>query len=1465
LLFLSVVFAAPLRILPAHAALTGEVCLADPSTSIGSTTPCPITRPVFDGVRKEQIRIGVFIQGSDALNGFDIVLLTSHTTLVPAGVDLGGTVLAGTPTVVLECLQGVLKSGSTCAVDDTVDTLHFTVAGGLGLLTTPPTTGLLFTAIYNVTGTTSSTGIPVGYRTLGCTGTSVTGLCITISNGSTIPASETAQGGTFNNSTPPPFVTLSATPSSFGPEFPSTANSATVTATASPGYPGFATDSVSFTSVASAGLVPTLSGTNPCVTGGTLCSVTLSFTPGSAGNYSVTVFGTYATLDSSNNPDTLVANVTLNVVVYDFGFTISPTTISFESGLTGTATVTLTSVNHFDGSITLSSGTTIPGTPPLTITYNPVSVTLTAGASMTSTATFSASPAVATTYHAQIKATSGTRVKTSATLTVPVSAPQPDFSIAASPTSVPPMAVGIAGTSTVTVTYVNGLTATTVSLASVSSSPSLTCSLSPTSLTMSGTSTLSCTGSTSGSFTSTVTGTSGALSHSVIVGFTILQGPDFNVTASPTTIGPLNAGASGTSTITVTALRGFSGTVNLSTTASPGLSATVTPTSITGSGTAALTVSAAVTGTYTVTVRAANSTTSHSTTPIQVTVVDFGLTANPSSLTIPQGSLKSSNVTMTALNGFAGSVSLTVVGSPGLTAAIKPTIAGAMIAVLNVTASNTIAPGSYNANVTGTNGSLTHTVEILVTVPPNDFALSASPSTISVPVNKNGMSTINLSSLASFAGTVTLTVSVPNGVTGPLSSPAVTLVKGGTGSSVLTVNASLAGSFLVNVTGVSGSLSHTITVTVVAAVPIFTVQSSSTAVSVAAGVQGTALLTVAPVNGFTGTVTLASSISPATGLTCSLTPASILLGASQTSTLSCGGSAGVYVVTVTGTSGSLSHQSTVTYTVTDFSLTSSPTSGTTVAGTPATSTVTIAPVNGFTGTVALTAVASPAGLTCMFSSASIVLGASQTSTLSCSSTTANNYAVTVTGTSGGLTHTATVKFNVTDFAVTASPSSVTVNRGLLGSSTITVTSLSGFSGTVTLTSFVSAADLTCTLTPPSVVLGTSLTSKLSCSSATSGSFTVTVMAASGLLSHTVSVPYAIADVQLSPSASPINVAENTTGLVTVSVASVSGFSGSVTLALTLTTNGHLPPLPALSIDRYTVTPPVNSSTTVTLTITVGPRATPGTYGIVVTATNGTLSESTTIILIVPRPDFSLTVNPPADSSPIIMTPGVTRKVGFTIAGLSGFNGSVAFSFTVTPATGLSCSLSQTSVNLLPGKTNGTVLSCHGSAGGYGLTITGIANELYSSGTWHTAHVGYTVVDFTVQATPTGIVVNTDQQGHAQINVTWTPGYAGPVSLKAIPNSGLLSASLSPSSLSGSGLTTLTVSSSTAGVYSVVVNATSGGTFHTLTVTVSVIAASNASNIFGVDPTVFYSIIGVLAVAIVAGLVAVSRRGKRPKK
>src|SRR2546426_1398786 len=104
----------------------------------------------------------------------------------------------------------------------------------------------------------------------------------------------------------------------------------------------------------------------------------------------------------------------------------------------------------------------------------------------------------------------------------------------------------------------------------------------------------------------------------------------------------------------------------------------------------------------------------------------------------------------------------------------------------------------------------------------------------------------------------------------------------------------------------------------------------------------------------------------------------------------------------------------------------------------------------------------PAGLTCQ--SLASVTPPSTTSTLSCSATVAADYTLTVTGTSGSLSHaTAAITFHVVDFSISpSSPVTVNTNVGVAGTQTITVTALNGFTGTVGLTASASTpGGLTC--------------------------------------------------------------------------------------------------------------------------------------------------------------------------------------------------------------------------------------------------------------------------------------------------------------------------------------------------------------------------------------------------------------------
>src|SRR5437773_2352511 len=439
----------------------------------------------------------------------------------------------------------------------------------------------------------------------------------------------------------------------------------------------------------------------------------------------------------------------------------------------------------------------------------------------------------------------------------------------------------------------------------------------------------------------------------------------------------VGTGSFGTSLVTLMAGGLFAGEVNVSASVSPVLANGPVPllNNSTKTGLTSVLVSLAAGGTGTATLNV----TTASTTPLQAyalllnatsgllqhvilmnvnvippTIVPFDYSlSNNGPVSITQGSSGTVTITATLTAGSSQAVTLSCSGLPsGITCGsftvnpITPT--GTSDLLINVATS--VAVGPYTFMVTGSpvgataSGAAT-TVSVTVTAPP-DFSIAANPTSVSATVGVPATSTITVSPLNGFSGDVSLVSDNGACTLGP------STVTGGSGTSTLSCTFTTTGSVTVTVTGTSGSMSHTATVDfTVAGAPDFTISANPTTVSVTIGTAGTSMITISPVNGFTGNVALASDNNA-----CILTPATVT-GGSGTSTLSCTfGAAGTVTVTVTGTSGSLSHSATVTYMVTslpDFTLSASPTSVTIAVNTPSTVGIGVSPLNGFVGDVAL--------------------------------------------------------------------------------------------------------------------------------------------------------------------------------------------------------------------------------------------------------------------------------------------------------------------------------------------------------------------------------------------------------------------------------------------------------------------------------------------------------------------------------
>jgi PQQ enzyme repeat len=196
----------------------------------------------------------------------------------------------------------------------------------------------------------------------------------------------------------------------------------------------------------------------------------------------------------------------------------------------------------------------------------------------------------------------------------------------------------------------------------------------------------------------------------------------------------------------------------------------------------------------------------------------------------------------------------------------------------------------------------------------------------------------------------------------------------------------------------------------------------------------------------------------------------------------------------------------------DFSLSSMPASISLLAGGAGQQiSVNAVPINGFMGMVSVAVTGLPTGVTAQPTTLTLTPGTSQSLTLTATATAAaSNAMFTLTGTSGALTHSATIATTISpppDYTLTLSSASLTIMAGATGSPvSVTVNAVNSFSGTVTvaitgLPTGVTANPATLSV-GPGMAQSTTLTAALSTAAATS---TVTFTGTSGSLIHSASL------------------------------------------------------------------------------------------------------------------------------------------------------------------------------------------------------------------------------------------------------------------------------------------------------------------------------------------------------------------------
>jgi hypothetical protein len=873
--------------------------------------------------------------------------------------------------------------------------------------------------------------------------------------------------------------------------------------------------------------------------------------------------------------------------------------------------------------------------------------------------------------------------------------------------------------------------------------------------------------------------------------------------------------------------------------------------------------------------------------------------------------ITTSSTTLTYNSEFTGTFAQATSSSPigNYVLFTIPNVSGFTLSAIPSTASTGFERAPVNA------------IQIVPLGSPNpDFSITATPGTASLNSGGTATYSVNVGALNGFTGAVNFTASgLPAGASASFSPVSVT----GSGTSTLTITTAgtPAGTSTITITGTSGSNTHTSTVTLTITSPDFSMTAAPVTASVNPGSVATFTVNVAALNGFTGVVTFGATGLP-TGATATFAPTSVTTSGNSTLTISTasGTSANSYTVTITGTGPEgATHSVTVTLNVTasDFSLAISPSTTSIVPGGTATYTVTVGALNGFTGAVTLAVAGLPSGANGTFTPTSITTSGTSTLTImSTANTPVGGSSVSVTGTSGTLTHTANATLNVTNSAslpnpisidfvglgtsmaateaagvvavnnwnqangaksssplalvdetgaattatvtwssddvwdepITDQPGNVRMMKGYLdnGNQDTTVVNVSGLppdsngynvyvyadgaaGGSNTGIYQISGTGITTTSTTLTYTSNFSGTFVQATSANPVGNYVMfTIPGVSGFtlsaIPSTASsgferapingiqiVPNGAPNPDFTISATPSSATANPSSPAsyTVTIGALNGFTGAVSLTAT-----GLPTGAVASFSQTSVT----TSGTSTLTITTSGSTPAGNATVTVTGTSGTLTHTATVTLQVNSPDFSLSASPSTST----VASGSSATYTVTIGALNGFASSVNLTATGLP-TGANASFSPAFVNT-SGNATLTITTTGSPAGNSTVTITGTSGTLT-----HTATVALTITapDFTVSASPSSLTVAAGNLATYAVTIGALNGFTSSVSLAASGLPAGANASFSPASVNTSGSSTLTITTTAgttpAGSSTITITGTSGTLTHTATVALTITA------------------------------------------
>jgi hypothetical protein len=246
------------------------------------------------------------------------------------------------------------------------------------------------------------------------------------------------------------------------------------------------------------------------------------------------------------------------------------------------------------------------------------------------------------------------------------------------------------------------------------------------------------------------------------------------------------------------------------------------------------------------------------------------------------------------------------------------------------------------------------------------------------------------------------------------------------------------------------------------------------------------------------------------------------------------------------------------------------------------------------------------------------------------STPPGTYVFTITGSAQGITRQATATLIVkapTDYTITISPISQTINLGEKGVFTIVTNLVSGDPEIISLSLSGLPSDYIYSFSPPSGVptFTSTLTIDLTTAS-TTGTFTIPITATGGGLTKKESLSLTVKekDFSLTLDTHDVSVKQGEAANVNIDIKALGGFDETVTLKAT-----NLPDNVTSEFSPLSGKPPYKSTLTINLHLTT-PE---GNYSIIIDAEGGGLKHSETVTLQVEKKPFTLSISTNPEEGP----------------------------------------------------------------------------------------------------------------------------------------------------------------------------------------------------------------------------------------